>query len=770
MTRENSTAIESVLGKSYPRVDAAEKVTGRTVYAGDMHLPGTLVCKLLKSTRPHAKLKRLDTTRAEALPGVKAVVTAADAPSVRFGALGIKDRTLFATERVRFIGEPLAAVAAVDEITALEALDLIEAEYEDLPSVFDPVEAMKPGAPAIHEDLESYEGSTFSGGGNICVIADGDRGDVDAAMKEADQVFEDTCRTQPINQCYLEPMACVADVDAAGRVNVWTSTQGPYAVRATLAEVLETPIAQIRVVPTEMGGGFGAKLRMCLEAFAVILARKTRRPVKMIATREEVFTLSGPRLEARIRLRTGVNKDGAMIARDALAVWDMGAFLGPGVQAGISHGVGAYHIPNFRLRSYGVYTNKVPANSYRASGVADMTFAVESHTDIIARKLDIDPWEFRRRNAFNEGDTSARGDRIPRNGLHQTLDEVRERLAGSETGPDEAAGIALCEWRSGSGASTAQVTLNEDGGVTVLTGSVDISGTDTVLAQIAAQALGIGMEKVVIAKRDTDLAPFTSPSGGSRITYSQGKVVEQASVDVREKAMELAAERLRIGREALACGGGRVYVEDNPEQGYSLGQLAQMAATSRGGPLVGNASLSAMPYAPVFTTQAAGVKVDRQTGKVTLKRLIQAQDVGTAINPMAIVGQLEGGVVQGIGRALMEHYKVEDGTPTNASFTTYLMPLAPDVPPLETILISVPSEDGPFGARAVAEPPGFGPGPAIANAIEEATGVRIKELPLTADLVLAALRGEAKDVPPLDLSFLPQESRPHGPTQWQSGG
>ncbi len=769
MTGENLPTTESALGKSYPRVDAAGKVTGRTLYAGDMHLPGTLACKVLKSTRPHARIKRLETAKAESHPGVKGVVTADDAPRRRYGALGLKDRTLFAGDRVRFIGEPLAAVAAVDEITALEALELIEVEYEEMTAVTDPVEAMKPGAPTIHEDLANYEGSTFSGGGNICVIADGDRGEVDAAMDEADHVFEDTFRTQPINQGYLEPMACVADVDAAGRINVWTSTQGPYAVRAALAEVLEIPIGQIRIIPTEMGGGFGAKLRMCLEAFAVMLARKTRRPVKMTATREEVFTLSGPRLEARIRLRTGVNKDGTMIARDALAVWDMGAFLGPGVQAGISHGVGAYHIPNFRLRSYGVYTNKVPASSYRASGVADMTFAVESHTDIIARKLGIDPWEFRRQNAFNEGDSSVRGDRIPRNGLHQCLDEIRERLDGSRQSSDEATGIALCEWRSGSGASSAQVTVNEDGGVTVLTGSVDISGTDTTLAQIAAEALGVGMEKVVIAQRDTDLAPFTSPSGGSRITYSQGKVVEQATLQLRDKVMELTAERLQIGRETLACAGGRVYVEDNPEQGYSLGQLSQMAVTSRGGPLVGNASLSTMPYAPVFTAQAAVISVDRQTGKVTLKRFLQAQDVGTPINPMAIIGQLEGGVVQGIGRALTEHYKVEDGRPSNASLTTYLMPLAPDVPPLETILVTVPSEDGPFGARAVAEPPGFGPGPAIANAFEEATGVRIKELPLTADLVLAALRGEATD-PQLDLSFLPQEQRPRGPVQWQGSG
>ena len=769
MTRESLLAAESVLGKSYPRVDAAEKVTGRTVYAADIHLPGTLICKVLKSTRPHARIRRLDTTKAEAHPGVRAVITAKDAPRVRFGSLGLKDRTLLAWEKVRFIGEPLAAVAAADEMTALEALDLIEVEYEDLPAVFDPVAAMKPGAPIIHEDLANYEGSTFSGGGNVCIITDADRGNLDVALKEADHVFEDTFRSQPVNQGFLEPMACVADVDAAGRISVWTSTQGPYAVRAQLAESLQIPISRLRIIPTEVGGGFGAKLRMCLEAFVVMLALKTRRPVKMTATREEVFTLSGPRLEALIRLRTGVKKDGTIVAREAVAVWDMGAALSPGVQAGISHGVGSYRIPNFRLRSYGAYTNKIPGGSYRASGVADMTFAVESHTDIIARKLGMDPWGFRRKNAVVEGDTTVRGERIPPNGLHQCLDEVQARLADYQKDVDEGAGIALCEWRSGSGPSTAQITLNEDGSVCVLTGSVDISGTDTALAQITAETLGIGIEQVIIAKRDTDLAPFTAPSGGSRITYSQGKVVQQAAQQVRDKAMALAAERLQIGRETLACAGGRVYVEDSPDQGYSLAQIAQMALTSRSGPLVGNASLSAMSYAPVFNAQAAVVKVDRQTGQVALKRFIQAQDVGTPINPMAIIGQLEGGAVQGIGRALMEHYLVEDGRPNNASFTTYLMPVAPDIPPLETVLVTVPTEEGPFGARAVAEPPGFGPPAAIANAIEEAVGVRIKELPLTADRVLAALQGKAKD-PQLDLSFLPEEGGPGGPVPWQSSG
>jgi xanthine dehydrogenase molybdenum-binding subunit len=762
---------EKVLGRNYPRVDAADKVSGRSQYAGDVYLPGMLICKVLTSSRPHARILSIDTTEAEQVPGVRAIITGKDIPDVRFGSGAVKDRRVFALDKVRYVGEPLAAVAAVDEIAAVEALELIRVGYEDLPAVMDPLEALKPDAPLVHEDLPRYDGYAASMGGNVCTILDSDRGEVDKAFAEADAILEDTFRSQGINQGYLEPMACLANVDPSGRINVWTSTQGPYAVRASLAAVLQIPIARLRIIPMELGGGFGAKLRLCLEPYPVFLALKTGKPVKMVATREEVFTLSGFRLPTTIYLKTGVQKDGTIVAREAISIFDMGAYLGAGVQSGVSHTIGPYNIPHHRVRSYAVYTNKIWAGSYRASGVADVTFAVESHTDGIARQLGLDPWEFRMKNLLKEGDGAIQGGRIPRNGLPQTMEAIKARMhwpRKSEAG--NGVGLAVCQWRSGSGPSTASISINEDGTVSLLTGSVDITGTDTVFAQIAAEALGVSIPQVIIAKRDTDVAPFTGPSGGSRIVYSQGKAVQLAAEDAKHKLISLAAERLQVPAEALSCAGGRVFVVDNPQQGYALGELARMSFTSKAGPILATASLSSMPFAPVFNTQAVEVKVDKATGTVRIVRFVQAQDVGVAINPMAVEGQIEGGAVQGIGRALSEAVVIEDGRILNPSLTTYLMPLAPDIPAIENVLVEVPSEDGPFGARAVAEPPGFGPPAAIANAIEDAVGVRIKELPLSADKILRALHGEARQEVTLDLGLLRKLRGAGGPIPWASAG
>jgi CO/xanthine dehydrogenase Mo-binding subunit len=608
-------------------------------------------------------------------------------------------------------------------------------------------------------------------GGNVCTLLDSGRGEVDKAFAEAEHVFEDTFRSQGINQGYLEPMACVATTDPSGRIHVWTSTQGPYQVRGALAAVLQLPMSRFRIIPMELGGGFGAKLRLCLEPYPVLLALKTGKPVKLVATRDEVFTLSGFRLPTTIYLKTGVRTDGSIVVREAISIFDMGAYLGAGVQSGVSHTIGPYNIPNYRVRSYAVYTNKIWAGSYRASGVADVTFAVESHTDIIARKLGLDPWEFRRQNALKDGDVAIQGGKVPRNGLQQTLEAVKARMAWPrklEAG--HGVGLAMCQWRSGSGPSSASITINEDGTVILLTGSVDITGTDTVLAQIAAASLGVEMRQVVIAKRDTDVAPFTGPTGGSRITYSQGKAVELAAEDTKRKLIALAAERLEAPAEALACAGGRVYAKEAPERGFSLGQLARLSLTSKAGPIQGTAALSAMPFAPVFNTQAVEVRVDRETGAVKIVRFVQAQDVGVALNPMAVEGQIEGGAVQGIGRALSEEVVIREGRILNPSLTTYLMPLAPDMPAIENVLVEVPTEEGPFGARAVAEPPGFGPPAAIANAIADAVGVRLKELPLSPEKILRALRGEPPEEVTLDLALLRALRGAVGPIQWASAG
>ena len=746
-----------VLEKSYPRVDAREKVTGHATYASDVYLPEMLMCKLLSSTRAHARIVSIDTSKAEQHPGVRAVITGRDFPDIQFGSGALKDRYIMARDEVYYIGEPIAAVAADDEVTAQEAVELIEVQYEDLPTVIDPLDAIKSTAPSVHPDLANFEGYGFAMGNNVSALLDADRGDVDQAFQDADLVIEETYRSQGINQGFLEPMACVANVEPNRRLTVWASTQGPYQIRAQLSAVLDIPLASIRVIPMELGGGFGAKLRLAFEGFPALLAMKTGRPVKLINTREEVFTLNGPRLPVTNYLKTGVMKDGTIIAREGYTVFDVGAYLGAGPNSGIGHGLGAYDIPNFRLRSYGVYTNKIYVGSYRASGVADMTFAVESHMDTIAHKLGLDPMELRMKNALKEGDVSVSGARVPRNGLMETLQAVKDRLGlPKKLEEGRGVGIALCEWRSGSGPSTATISVNEDGTVSLLTGSVDISGSDTGLAAITAETLGVDMDKVVVAKRDTDLAPFTGPSGGSRITYSQGKAVQMAAEDARDKLLALAADRFGVPADALACEDGRVYVLDNPPQSLTLGQLANASLTSRGGPIIGLASLSSMPYNPVFAAQGVEVQVDKQTGQVKVTKYVQAQDVGVAINPMAAEGQLEGGAVQGIGRALTEDLRIdpETGAVLTSSLSTYLMPLAIDLPEMETIMISVPSDDGPFGARGVAEPPGFGPPAAIANAIYDAVGVRVKELPLSGERVLAALRGQESPEVTVDVESL----------------
>ena len=666
-----------------------------------------------------------------------------------------------ARDTVFYIGEPVAAVAADDEITAVEALGLIKVEYEDLEPVVDPLASISETAPDVHPDLPEFEGYGFALGGNNCTMLDADRGEVDQAFADADHIIEETYHTQPINQGFLEPMACVANLEANGRLTVWASTQGPYQVRAQLASVLDMSIGNIKIIAMELGGGFGAKLRLALEAFPALLSMKTNRPVKLVNTREETFTLNGPRLETNIYLKTAVSNDGRITAREARSVFDVGAYLGAGPNSGVGHGLGAYNIPNFRLRSYGVYTNKVYVGSYRASGVADMTFAVESHMDVIAHKLGMDPMLFREKNALKEGDISVSGAPIPRHGLAEVMDALKEKMElpkklASSDREARGVGVAVGEWRSGSGPSTASISVNEDGTVGLLTGSVDISGSDTSLAQIAAEVLGLELEQVVVAKRDTDLAPFTGPSGGSRIVYSQGKAVQMAAEDARDKLLALAAERLGVQAEALECSGGTVYVMDNPPQSMGLSQLARMSLSSRGGPIVGAASLSSMPYNPVFNAQGAEVVVDRETGQVRVTRFVQAQDVGLAVNPMGVEGQLEGGAVQGIGRALSEEIIIDPqtGQVRNPSLATYLMPLAIDMPDIETILVEVPSEDGPFGLRAVAEPPGFGPPAAIANAIYDAVGVRIRTLPLSAERVLAAMQGREYDDYNMDVEAL----------------
>ncbi|MBM2826359.1 MAG: Ald Xan dh protein, partial [Dehalococcoidia bacterium] len=682
-------------------------------------------------------------SKAEALPGVFGIITTVDVPNILYGTgAAIRDRVFIARDVVRYIGEPVAAVAAIDEETAEEAVHLIRVEYEELPAVTDVLEAMNPGSPLVHPDLASYAGSTGIREGNICSRMSVEMGDVDKAFHEADFVVEGTYRSQPINQGYMEPMACMANVDPSGRVTVWTTTQGPYAIRGTLSELLQIPMNRIKVVPLEVGGAFGAKMRLTFEGFCVVLSKKTGRPVKMVSTREENFTAIGPRLECIAYLKTGVMKDGTIVARQSRTIYDTGAYLGPGVNAGIGHAKGPYRILNHKAESYAVYTNKVWAGSYRASGVADMVFAVESHMDEVADRLEMDPLEFRMKNLVREGDRSIMGDIIPKNSLMEAVQAARERSRWDSRPKEDGwgIGVAISDWRSGSGPSTATVSMNEDGTVSLLTGTVDIAGSDTSLAQIVAEALTISYDKVVVPKRDTDSAPYNSPTGGSRVIYSAGQVVFQAAQDTKEQLFRLASDLLEANPGDLELVSERVQVRGAPDKGRSLAELARLATTSKYGPVMGQSSLSQMPYAPIFNALIAEVMVDVDTGMVKVLKLTQAQDVGYPINPMNVEGQMEGGLIQAVGRALYENFIIRDGVPLNPSLTTYLLPLAPDSPPMDTIMVESEGSAGAYGAKAVAEPPGFGAPAAIANAVYNAVGIRIRDLPISPDKVLRALK------------------------------
>lgn len=736
----------SVVGKRVPRVDAVDKATGRSIYGSDIYLPGMLHCKILSSPHPHARIKKIDTSKASEVPGVKAIMTAADVPNVLYGTAGtLRDRSFIARDKVRFVGEPIAAVAAIDEDIAEYAVSLIEVEYEPMPGVFDPLEAMKDGAPLVHEKIEEYVGSTGMRKGNICTLLTAERGDIEQGLAEADFVVEGTYRSQPINQGYMEPMACAADVDPSGHVTIWTTTQAPYAIRNTIVDILGMSMNKVKVIPLEIGGGFGAKLRVSFEPFCIILSQKTGKSVKMISTREENFTAIGPRLECVATITTGVKKDGTITARKVHAVYDTGAYLGPGPGAGVGHSTGPYKVPNFKAESYGVYTNKVWAGSYRASGVADMVFAVESHMDEVAARIGMDPLDFRLKNLIQEGDRSITGEVVPTMALKEMAEAARKSSNWDSRKQEEGwgVGVAFSDWKSGTGASTATVSLNEDGTVSLLTGTVDIAGSDTSLAQIVAETMGVPFDKVTLAKKDTDSAPFNGPTGGSRVIYSAGRTVLQAANEAKDKVIRLAADILEANSEDIELVNERVQVKGTPDKGRSLAEIARLSTSSKYGPIMGQAALSQLPFAPIYNAVIVEIKVDKETGLIKVLKFTQAQDLGFAINPNSVEGQMEGGAVQAIGRALYENYIFRDGKPVNPSLTTYLLPLAPDVPQMDTIMIeSAGSKEGAFGAKAVAEPPGFGAPAAIANALFNATGIRIRELPLSADKVQAALKAK----------------------------
>jgi CO/xanthine dehydrogenase Mo-binding subunit len=754
------------VGLSIPRFDSPEKVTGRTQYVGDVQLPGLLQARLLRSPHAHARILRIDATRARALPGVRAVLTAADIPELKPSAR-TRAHAMLAIDRVVFAGQPVAAVAADDLAIADEALDLIEVDYEVLPVAVDPLESMLPTAPRVADqgtEADTSEAQAHSGiaatgtqtttqAPNIAQQARLTRGDVASAMAQADLVIENTYRVPMVHQGYIEPHAAIADFDPHGRITVWSSTQGSFACRAEVADVLGLPEARIKVIPMECGGGFGGKIRALLEPLAVLLSKASGRPVSLIMTRREELQAGMPAPGVVIRLKTGVKQDGTPLALEAETVVEAGAYSGALLTMSGVFLASVYLWPAFDVRGFEVLTHKPSIAAYRAPMAPQTHFAIDSQMDHIAHRLGLDPAAYKLRYLQQGGDLMANDQQWAVNGARECMQALAEhplwlerdawRASGGRDGHGlRGTGMAIGGWVPNIQPTSATVRLDSDGTLAVVTGQVDIAGTNMGLALMAAEAYGVDIENVRIITGDTDSSPLTGLSAGSKTTYTVGAAVAKAAEDARQQTLAIAARELEVSVEDLDLVGTSVVVRGVPDRSIKLSVIGKKTNTfgSKVPPVLGSSSLAFDVQAPAFAAQLARLEIDPDTGLVTLHEFVVAQDVGKAINPLGIEGQMQGGAVQSLGFALSEGLLYDDkGRLTNPSLLDYRKLTAADLPNIETILIEVPAPAGPFGARGVGEPPIVAAPAAIANAIEDATGLRLLELPLTPEKIALGL-------------------------------
>jgi CO/xanthine dehydrogenase Mo-binding subunit len=760
----------SAIGKSLPRLDGGEKVAGLTRYAGDVRVPGMLHARLVLSPHAHARIVRIEGKAAAALPGVVGVFGGRDLP-LPHPDPSDRNRPPLAVDRAVFAGHPVAAVVAESPEIAEDAAGLVEVEYEELPAAIDPLEAMRPDAPRVREPGRGEgDGAELgmhgaTGGGqalkeptapNVASTVHFSRGDVARGFSEADLVIERRYRTPMVHQGYLEPRAAVASVDALGQLTVWTSTQALFYTRSEVAEALELPEHRVRVIAMPLGGGFGGKF-VLLEPLAAALAMAVRRPVSVVLTRTEEFFATTPAPPSIVELKTGIRRDGRLTALQARVIFDAGAYSGaaPVSIACLLLG-GYYRIPHLDIRGYEVLTHKPGNGAYRAPGAVQATFAIESQMDETARALGIDPLELRLRNAVQEGDPMPNGQPWPRIGLRQCLEQLRERrgIRGGRAGDGRVrrgVGIAVGGWMGGIEPSSAVCRMNRDGSLSVIVGTVDMSGTNTALAQIAAEAFGMPVERVQVINADTEAAPYAGSSGGSKITYTVGAAVERAARDARRQLLAMAATHLEAAAEDLELVDQRIRVRGVPDRSVSVTELAR-ASMQFGGkyePVFGRGQSATIARSPAFAAHLAEVEVDVETGHVRVVSHVVAQDVGRALNPAAIEGQIQGAVAQGVGWALLERMVYDErGQLLSATLMDYALPAADQAPPVGTALVEVPSDAGPFGAKGVGEPPVVAAPAAIANAIAEATGRRFTELPITSEAIVQALARTAADERP----------------------
>jgi CO/xanthine dehydrogenase Mo-binding subunit len=745
---------DEVVGKSVARVDGHAKVTGATKYSTDFYLRGMLHAKILFSDRPRARIVSIDTSRAEALPGVKAVVTGADVPDHRYG-LYIHDRTILAKGEVRYVGDHVAAVAATSELIAAEAVALVDVVYKDLPALFDTDAALAEDAPPLHPHLDDYSAAhPYLRGGNVGMHTDLERGDVSAAMAAADVVVEGTYRTAAINHGAIEPHGCVAGFDHRGRLTVWTATQQLSVCHSQLAMALGMPMTQVRVTPLGIGGGFGGKLHTNLEPLTAVLAQKTGQSVRLVMTREEEFFTAKARPPYTIRVTTGATKDGKLLAADFDIVADMGAYSDNAVGTAshaLSSADGPYHFPAIKAEVRAVYTNNPDYGCMRGYGTYQLIFALEAHMDVLAKKLDMDPAELRMKNVISNGDPLLTNQPVHGVRIRETMEKALERSGywdkKGSLGPNRGIGIANVVKTNGLLASSASTRLNEDGTVSITTAAVEIgTGTHTILAQIASEVLDMPMDRISVAAPDSDTAAFDLGSIASRTVFDNGSAVRLAAEELRDRIAARAAEVLVCDPSEIIVGDEKAYRESDVEASLDLGAVAGISAYSFGGPLIGVGTWNASkPHDPplgrgftegvypsfAYGTHVVEVEVDPDTGQTRVLNYTACHDIGRAINPMAAEGQIEGGITQALGSGLWEEMIVKEGVIVNPNFVDYRMPTMLDTPPIDVSLIEEPDRLGPFGAKGIGEHPILGPGPALVNAIADATGAQLSEIPVT---------------------------------------
>lgn len=784
---------ETYIGKGIPRMESFEKVTGTAKYVHDMYLPGMLHARILTSPCAHARIVSIDTKEAEDLPGVKAVLTGHDLP-YKLG-LYLIDKDILAKGKVRYHGEPVAAVAAESEEIAQKAIELIKVEYEPLPAVFDPVEAIQEEAPLVHEDLGSYDymKGVFNPvpGTNIANHFRLRKGDVEKAFRECDHIFENQYTMPQVNHVPLETHAAIAEWTKSGRINIYSSAQSPFAVRNLMSVAFNIPHSRIKVVVPYVGGGFGGKAGIHLEPLVACLSRKAGgRPVKIVASREEEFNTIPSRQGLTAQIKTGVSKDGRILAQEINYFWDAGAYADYGVNIGRASGysgAGPYHIDNVRIDSYTIYTNRPFGTAYRGFGHVEFFWAIERQMDIIAQQLGIDPYEFRMKNLLRPGSVTITGEKIRENSgrvdkcLQAVVDAIgwkgskkaEDRQEEIKTGKVRGKGFAVLHKAPAMPtftSSSAIIKFNEDGSVDVITSGVDYGqGTYTALAQIAAEVLKMPIEKVhVVWECDTDTGPYDWQTVASRFTLMGGNAVIRAAQDAIEQMKEVASAVLRAPKDELEIGDEKIYVRHNPDEYVTYREVAMgytyPNGNSIGGPIIGRGKYIAQGLTNLdpetgqglpaldwtYGAHAVDVEIDVETGEIELKKVVSAFDVGKVINKLLCEGQVTGGVIQGIGTAMYEGYAYTPGGRllTN-SFTDYKIPTAKDIPDcVKPLFIETPQLDGPFGARGVAEHPMISVHAAIGNAIYDALGINIMELPITSERIWRALqnmmRGEDK--------------------------